>query len=83
MGETPAFSAPKVKQQWRDILDARSAGNSRQLVLFIDEAHDMPETTLLGLRFLMAHGMDPNPAFPVILAGQGVRASCAGISTPT
>ena len=31
----------------------------------------MPETTLLELRFLMTHGMDPNPAFPVILAGQG------------
>lgn len=71
MGETPAFSAPKVKQQWRDVLDSRSAGNTRQLVLLIDEAHDMPETTLLELRFLMTHGMDPNPAFPVILAGQG------------
>jgi len=71
MGETPAFSAPKVKQQWREVLDARSAGNSRQLVLLIDEAHDMPETTLLELRFLMTHGMSPNPAFPVILAGQG------------
>lgn len=71
MGETPAFSAPKVKQQWRDVLDARSTGNTRQLVLLIDEAHEMPEATLLELRFLMTHGMNPNPAFPIILAGQG------------
>jgi type II secretory pathway predicted ATPase ExeA len=71
MGETPAFSAPKVKQQWREVLEARTASNSRQLVLLIDEAHDMPETTLLELRFLMTNGMSPNPAFPVILAGQG------------
>ena len=71
IGETPGFSAPKVKQQWRDVLESRSAGNNRQLVLLIDEAHDMPETTLLELRFLMTHGMSPNPAFPVILAGQG------------
>jgi type II secretory pathway predicted ATPase ExeA len=71
MGETPAFSSSKVKQQWRDVLDARSTGNTRQLVLLIDEAHDMPETTLLELRFLMTLGMSPNPAFPVILAGQG------------
>jgi type II secretory pathway predicted ATPase ExeA len=71
MGETPAFSSTRVKQQWRDVLDARSTGNTRQLVLLIDEAHDMPETTLLELRFLMTHGMEPNPAFAVVLAGQG------------
>jgi len=71
MGETPAFSVPKVKQQWREALDSRSAGNGRQLVLLIDEAHDMPDSTLLELRFLMTRGMSPNPAFPVILAGQG------------
>lgn len=70
MGETPAFSATRVKQQWRDVLDARSTGNSRQLVLLVDEAHDMPETTLLELRFLMTHGLAPNPVFPVLLAGQ-------------
>lgn len=71
LGETPAFATPKVKQQWRDVLAARGNGNTRQLVLLIDEAHDLPEATLLELRFLMTQGMDPHPAFPVILAGQG------------
>ena len=71
LGETPAFSAGKVKQQWRDVLEARRSGNVRQLVVIIDEAHEMPETTLLELRFLMTEGKSPHPSFPVVMAGQG------------
>lgn len=71
LGETPAFSAGKVKQQWRDVLEARRNSHARQLVLMIDEAHEMPEATLLELRFLMTEGKNPQSAFPIVLAGQG------------
>lgn len=71
IGEIPAFSSTKIKQQWREILDDRARCQTRQLVVMIDEAHDMPDTTLLEIRFLMTRGMEPQPPFPVILAGQG------------
>jgi type II secretory pathway predicted ATPase ExeA len=71
LGETPVFSVSKVKQQWKEYLAARQATHQRQLVLMIDEVHEMLDTTLLELRFLMMHELNPNPIFPVILAGQG------------
>ena len=71
IGETPSFSLSKVKQQWYEVLDSRASGSSRKLLVMIDEAHDLPANTLLELRFLMSHGMEPSPPFAVILAGQG------------
>lgn len=71
LGETPAFSATKVKQQWRELLESRSLSGGRDVLLLIDEAHEMPETTLLEIRFLMTEPKSTQPAFPVILAGQG------------
>lgn len=71
LGETPAFSATKVKQQWRELLESRSLSGGRDMLLLIDEAHEMPDTTLLEIRFLMTEPQSTLPAFPVILAGQG------------
>lgn len=71
MGEVPAFSATKVKQQWREVLEDRANAQTRQLAVLIDEAHDLPDSTLLELRFLMTRGMEAQSPFPVILAGQG------------
>lgn len=71
LGETPAFSAAKVRQQWADVLEARVSAQARPLVVMIDEAHELPESSLLELRFLMTQGKNPQPAFPVVLAGQG------------
>lgn len=70
MGEVPSFSTSKIKQQWHEIMEDRTRVQSRQLVVMIDEAHDMPNTTLLELRFLMTRGMEAQSPFPVILAGQ-------------
>jgi len=70
LGETPSYGLTKIKQQFREILDLRTSGHSRQIVLFIDESHELPTHTLLELRFLMTHGLAPQAAFPVILAGQ-------------
>jgi type II secretory pathway predicted ATPase ExeA len=70
LGESPAYLVPKIKQQWQEVLSTRISGKARQLVVMIDEAHDLPTNTLLELRFLMSYGMDAKPPFPVILAGQ-------------
>jgi type II secretory pathway predicted ATPase ExeA len=70
LGESPMFSVGKIKQQWREYLQSRQTPGQRQLVLLIDEVHEMTETTLLELRFLMMHDLNPSPVFPVILAGQ-------------
>lgn len=70
MGESPAFSLSKVKQQWQEVWETRTAGTPRKLLVMIDEAHDLPTNTLLELRFLMSHGMEPEPPFAVLLAGQ-------------
>lgn len=71
LGETPAFSAVRVRQQWHDLLEARTSAQARPLAVMIDEAHEWPEPSLLELRFLMTQGKNPHPAFPVVLAGQG------------
>jgi type II secretory pathway predicted ATPase ExeA len=71
MGESPAFSTTKVKQQWREMMESRAVSGSREILLLIDEAHEMPETTLLEVRFLMTESQSTRPAFPVVLAGQG------------
>jgi type II secretory pathway predicted ATPase ExeA len=71
LGEQPGFSLGKVKQQWRTLLDTQLADGGRQLVIMIDEAHELPANTLLELRFLMNHKMDFEPPFSLILAGQG------------
>jgi len=70
LGETPVFSLGKLKHQWQEIMNARLLNTARQILLLIDEAHDLPEKTLLELRFLMCRGMDPEAPFPIILAGQ-------------
>ncbi len=71
LGESPAFSTTKVKQQWRELLESRSLSGGRDILVLIDEAHEMPDTTLLEIRFLMTEPKSTQPAFPVILAGQG------------
>jgi type II secretory pathway predicted ATPase ExeA len=71
MGESPAFSTTKVKQQWREMMESRAMSGSRDILLLIDEAHELPETTLLEVRFLMTESQSTRPAFPVVLAGQG------------
>ena len=71
MGESPAFSTTKVKQQWREMMESRAMSGGRDILLLIDEAHEMPENTLLEVRFLMTESQSTQPAFPVVLAGQG------------
>jgi type II secretory pathway predicted ATPase ExeA len=71
MGESPAFSTTKIKQQWREMMESRAMSGGRDILLLIDEAHEMPETTLLEIRFLMTEPQSTRPAFPVVLAGQG------------
>lgn len=71
MGESPAFSTTKIKQQWREMMESRAMSGGRDILLLIDEAHEMPETTLLEVRFLMMESQSTRPAFPVVLAGQG------------
>lgn len=71
LGESPGFSTTKVKQQWRDLLESRSLSGGRDILVLIDEAHEMPDSTLLEIRFLMTEPKSTRPAFPVILAGQG------------
>jgi len=71
MGESPAFSTTKVKQQWREMMESRAMSGGRDILLLIDEAHEMPETTLLEVRFLMTESQSTRSAFPVVLAGQG------------
>lgn len=70
LGETPSYGLVKVKRQFQEILEVRMSGGSRQIVAIIDEAHELPTKTLLELRFLMSRGLEPQSAFPVILAGQ-------------
>ena len=70
VGDSPAFSLSKLKQQWHELQDSRSMGQSRQLAVLIDEAHELPDNTLLELRFFMCRGLDQAPQFPVVLAGQ-------------
>lgn len=71
LGEIPAFSATKVKTQWREYLETRSLSGAKPILLLIDEAHEMPDATLSEVRFLMTEPKGTHPAFPVILAGQG------------
>lgn len=71
LGESPAFSVTKIRQQWQEWMDSRSLSGGRDILLLIDEAHEMPDTTLLEVRFLMTEPKSTRPAFPVILAGQG------------
>lgn len=71
LGESPGFSATKVKQQWRDLLESRSLSSGRNILVLIDEAHEMPDTTLLEIRFMMTAPKSTHLAFPVILSGQG------------
>jgi len=70
IGESPAFTLSKIKQQWQEMMDLRVNSNTRQMVVLIDEAHELPDATLLELRFFMNRGLDTRPQFPVILSGQ-------------
>lgn len=53
LGEEPGFSLGKIKQQWRTLLETQLTESGRQLVVMIDEAHELPANTLLELRFLL------------------------------
>jgi len=70
VGDSPSFSLSRLKQQWQELLDSRAMGQSRQLAVLIDEAHELPDNTLLELRFFMNRGLNQHPQFPVILSGQ-------------
>lgn len=70
IGESPAFSLSRVKQQWQEMMDSRLNSHTRQMVVIIDEAHELPDATLLELRFFMNRGLDTKTQFPVILSGQ-------------
>lgn len=71
LGESPAFSVTKIRQQWAEWTESRSLSGGRDILLLIDEAHEMPDTTLLEIRFMMTEPKSTRPAFPVVLAGQG------------
>ena len=71
LGESPAYATTKVRQQWREMMESRSMSGGRDILLLIDEAHELPENTLLEIRFLMTESQSTRPAFPVVLAGQG------------
>ena len=69
LGEEPSFALPKIKAQWRAILDNLIL-DGKKLVIFIDESHELPSTSLLEMRFLLNHKMDSNSPFSIILSGQ-------------
>jgi type II secretory pathway predicted ATPase ExeA len=51
-------------------MSRREAQGERQVFAIIDEVHEMSETMLLELRFVMSHQMDAKSLFPVLLCGQ-------------
>ncbi|WP_281889973.1 ExeA family protein [Paenibacillus sp. YYML68] len=51
-------------------MSRREAQGERNILVVIDEAHEMNEAMLLELRFVMSHQMDARSLFPVLLAGQ-------------
>lgn len=68
--EEPPYSVAKARRLWAEVLSGREAQAERDVVVVIDEAHEMSEAMLLELRFVMSHHMDARSLFPVILAGQ-------------
>jgi len=68
--EEPPYSVAKARRRWTEVLARREAQAERDVIVVIDEAHEMSEAMLLELRFVMSHQMDARSLFPVILAGQ-------------
>lgn len=68
--EEPPYSVAKARRLWGEVMTRREAQAERGVVVVIDEAHEMSDTMLLELRFVMSHQMDARSLFPVLLAGQ-------------
>src|SRR5690606_360765 len=71
--EEPPYSVAKARRLWAEVLSRREAQAERDVVVVIDEAHEMSEPMLRELRFVMSHQMDARSLFPVMLAGQPER----------
>lgn len=68
--EEAPYSVAKARRLWAEVMSRREAQGERQLLVVIDEAHEMSESMLLELRFVMSHQMDARSLFPVLLSGQ-------------
>lgn len=68
--EEPPYSVAKARRLWSEVMARREAQAEREVVVVIDEAHEMSEAMLLELCFVMSHQMDARSLFPVLLAGQ-------------
>lgn len=56
--EEPPYSVAKARRLWSEVMARREAQAEREVVVVIDEAHEMSEAMLLELRFVMNHQMD-------------------------
>ena len=63
------FVLCNIKKCWETHLENLIL-DKENLVLVLDEAHEIPPATLLEIRFLMNHNMDLKAPFPIILSGQ-------------
>ena len=68
--EEPPYSVAKARRLWSEVIARREEQGEREVLVVIDEAHEMNEAMLLELRFVMSHQMDSRSLFPVLLAGQ-------------
>lgn len=68
--EEAPYSVAKARRLWTEVMSRREEQGERQMVVVIDEAHEMSENMLLELRFVMSHQMDARSLFPVLLSGQ-------------
>jgi type II secretory pathway predicted ATPase ExeA len=70
LGVEPSYSVAKSRQLWDDTLQSRITHKERMLVIVIDEAHEMNESMMDELRFVLNYNMDSCSLFPLILVGQ-------------
>lgn len=68
--EEAPYSVAKARRLWAEVMSRREAQGERQVLVVIDEAHEMSEAMLLELRFAMSYQMDAKSLFPVLLSGQ-------------
>jgi|GEM_PF-3797174 len=61
---------PKDRKLWQKVVQSRSATIERMIVAVIDEAHEIYEALLLGLRFALNYEVDSASMFSLILVGQ-------------
>lgn len=68
--EEAPFGVAKAKRLWEEVVTRRHMQGERQLMVILDEAHELSEAMLLELRFAMSHHMDACSLYPILLAGQ-------------